>query len=204
MATILIRYKGRSLPTLQKLYGIGLAGFAGWTFGNVSKLYQHAQYVKSIENTEGYVQAIRNVESRVGISNDKFGGIHVGLQAKVNDSDNHEIGMQTYYLRHGQLIDIHIELKTIMLPSSTDTDTSKPTPLQSQAMNKWDEIRKANGNAAKNSSWDALRQKHEREGVKSRSRKSDSEPTAEQMSDPAVETDATISIDRLAESGDKY
>jgi len=57
----------------------------------------------------------------------------------------------------------------LMLPSSnSDSSPSKPGPTDKEH-SKWEQIRAANNRTVHSSSWDMLRQKHERENVKHRS-----------------------------------
>jgi hypothetical protein len=56
-----------------------------------------------------------------------------------------------------------------MLPASNSEPPPSKPGTTDKGHSKWEQIRAANNRTANSSSWDALRQKHERENVKHRS-----------------------------------
>jgi len=105
------------------------------------RLRAHAEFVKSLEDRKGFMKSLSNVDRRLG-----------GAESTRAYID--EANMQEAVRFPGQS---NSEL------TSPDTETATPT---NSPLNRWDEIRKANArNSARNSSWDALRQNHERDRV---------------------------------------
>jgi hypothetical protein len=49
--------------------------------------------------------------------------------------------------------------------ASTNTVRTNPTPPSAVSSNKWEQIRAANSHTSRNSSWDSIRQSHERSRI---------------------------------------
>ncbi|KAF5377435.1 hypothetical protein D9615_005322 [Tricholomella constricta] len=126
------------------------ASFGGFLIGHVMSLSAHYNFVRSIENPEGFSQALDNIQKNTG-SFPLPGPIIVrqgGKWAVDHDPDTPPIHTP---------------------PMTRDTTAPSPTtdtaPASIKSTSKWDQIRAVNSRTSTNSSWDALRQNHERARV---------------------------------------
>ncbi|KIM48116.1 hypothetical protein M413DRAFT_439827 [Hebeloma cylindrosporum] len=128
------------------------AGLGGFAFGRLAVISAHYKYFCSIENPGGFGKAMENIQSEVGAP--KLGLVMSrAYQPSSDDNQTPDDGLQ------------------LILPSS-NSESSKPKPSDKER-SKWEQIRAANNRTARNSSWDSLRQKHERETVNPRSEGAD-------------------------------
>jgi hypothetical protein len=132
-------------------------GFTGYTFGKLSMLRAHYDYVRNLENPAGFEKAMENVQAKLGGLVPQGFVIERVYEPSPDDHSNQN--------------------ESIILPTASD---DSPTRQSSQAseqppLSKWDQIRKMNDNTSKNSSWDTLRQKHERSSSTVKSPNSDEE-----------------------------
>jgi hypothetical protein len=107
------------------------------------RLRAHSEFVKSLEDRNGFIKSLSNVDRRLG-----------GAGSTKAYLDEANIQEAVRFPEAGQ------SSSQLTSPeSATATATNSP-------LNRWDEIRKANARgSAQNSSWDALRQNHERNRV---------------------------------------
>ncbi|KAF8912752.1 hypothetical protein CPB84DRAFT_1759401 [Gymnopilus junonius] len=113
-------------------------GFTGHLFGKLTVLNAHYNYVRSLENPAGFSKAMQNIQAKLGGPVPQ--GFIIERAYEPSPDDQNE---------------------TISSDSlSTNQQTNQP--LNQSPLTKWDQIRKMNDNTAKNSSWDSIRQKHER------------------------------------------
>ncbi|KAG6897344.1 hypothetical protein C0992_002270 [Termitomyces sp. T32_za158] len=115
--------------------------------GQALMLSAHINFLRSLENPSGFVQAIDNIRK------------NSSLGPTITRSDS----------------------KWAVDTDPTPTESSRPRPStpdnpSANPPSKWDQIRAANVRPSTNSSWDALRQNHERTSVSSVS--SDPDPDA--------------------------
>ncbi|RDB28817.1 hypothetical protein Hypma_015432 [Hypsizygus marmoreus] len=122
------------------------ASFAGFVIGHALSLTAHFNFVRSIENPDGFSQAMDNIQKNTG---------SFAPQGPV-------------IVRQGRKIEVDHDpdappLDSSPTPAPSSAPTDSLTPIKPAT--KWDEIRALNARAASNSSWDALRQRHERARV---------------------------------------
>jgi len=120
------------------------ASFAGFAIGHVLSLSAHFNFVRSIEYPVGFSQAMDNIQRNLG-------GFVPHGPVIVRKGEKWAVDHDP----EAPALDLD-PVATRTLPG--DTPTSPPTKPPS----KWDQIRAANTRGASNSSWDALRQNHER------------------------------------------
>ncbi|KAF8974013.1 hypothetical protein BDZ97DRAFT_1777987 [Flammula alnicola] len=158
-------------------------GFGGYGFGKMAFLSAHFNYLRSIENPHGFQKAMEHVQAQVGAPK---AGIIIERPYEISPDD----------LDPDHTPDNESQL---ILPTASDSQSGK-APAQ-KPHTKWDEIRAANNRTAQNSSWDSLRQKHEREAVKPKA----NEDSLWDVDAPAekVDTDQYASSD-AHDAGDKY
>ncbi|KAG5654105.1 hypothetical protein H0H81_007519 [Sphagnurus paluster] len=124
----------------------------GFLIGHVMSISAHYNFVRSIENPEGFSQALDNIQKNTG-SFPPNGPIIVRQGGKWAVDHDAEVPV----LENGS----HGESSPV---PSTQTPTKDPVP-SIKPMSKWDQIRAANSRTTPHSSWDALRQNHERARV---------------------------------------
>lgn len=123
------------------------ASFGGFVIGHVMSLSEHYNFVRSIENPEGFSQALENIQKKIG-SFPPPGPTIVRQGGKwAVDHDTDTPPLDTSPVAHH---------------STAPRSTLDNVPPSIKPMSKWDQIRAANSRTSTNSSWDALRQKHER------------------------------------------
>lgn len=116
-------------------------------------MFAHVQYLKNIEDFDGYKRAMNNVHKKVpGGYNGRM--LQIALEdASPQPTSEHGMitspGFDIAWYSNGASVDIPSE-------SSPPLDTSSSTE---RPQSKWDQIRTANSRTAQNSTWDALRQR---------------------------------------------
>ncbi|KAG5648069.1 hypothetical protein DXG03_007104 [Asterophora parasitica] len=130
--------------------------FVGFVAGHVASITAHYNFVRSIEDPEGFSQAMLNIQKHTG-SYPPPGPTIVrqgGKWAVDHDADTPPIHT--------------LEQHTSPMPSMI-SDASAPSSSLAATPpappSKWDQIRAVNSRTSTNSSWDALRQNHERTRV---------------------------------------
>jgi len=130
------------------------AGLGGFTFGRLAVISAHYNYLCTIENPDGFSKAMENVQSKLGAP--KAGLVIARTYQPALPDDAYP----------NQTPDDSLQL---MLPSSNSESSPSKPGLTDKERSKWEQIRAANNRTVHSSSWDTLRQKHERENVKHRS-----------------------------------
>jgi len=127
------------------------ASFAGFVIGHVMSLSAHYNFVRSIENPAGFSQAIDNIQKNTG-SFPPPGPVIIRQGGKwAVDHDPDAPPLDTSPVTREQPA-------TPTTTVASDTHPIKP-------VSKWDQIRAVNSRLSTNSSWDAIRQNHERARV---------------------------------------
>lgn len=200
-------------PTWSQWYNAGIISgmsMTGYVLGSYQRLSAHVKYLHSIQDRSGYAEAIKNIETRIGITNTQSKGPCISLVEKTK-SDQDDFGLLCYFyvqLDHAKNpLETH-NTKPLVLPGSA-TMNEPPPPQTQKALGKWDEIRKASSNSTPSSSWDALRQDHEKQQIKNPTndpKRSDDygSRAVTAMVDTASETREPVDSDKYAKSGDRY
>jgi len=124
----------------------------GRMVGKLRQISAHANYLHDIENPDGYKRAIENVQKDIGLPIHK--GLVIGRSYQISPED------ASPQLEHGF---------QLSLPSESSSIPSRNISLTERSQSKWDQIRTANSRTGQNSTWDALRQQHEKVRVKQES-----------------------------------
>jgi hypothetical protein len=166
---------------LASLFGLGVVGHAS------GKLYcgvAHLNYVRSLDHPYGFQKAINDVQAQVGAPKT---GRRLTFQwlyeVSPDDIDPDEQNGTSSNL----VLDINSESQ-----QTHDPPVSRPK-------SKWDEIRSANNGTARNSTWDTIRQQHEKTGAKDSSKKDETL----WIDNPAGQADRYATPDTY-DKGDKY
>ncbi|GLB36238.1 hypothetical protein LshimejAT787_0305260 [Lyophyllum shimeji] len=126
------------------------ASFGGFVIGHAVSLSEHFKFVRTIENPEGFSQALENIQKKMG-SFPAPGPTIIRQSGKWTvNHDPDTPPSQTSPMSHD---------------TNAPTSTQDSVPSSTKPISKWDQIRAANSRTSPNSSWDALRQKHERARV---------------------------------------
>ncbi|KAF8168010.1 hypothetical protein B0H34DRAFT_670296 [Crassisporium funariophilum] len=135
---------------------IVFAGMFGRLLGEAAEAAAHGRYLSSITNPDGYRRAMENIQQELGVTSPSRSLVISRLYTLSQEGDPMD-QTQADYLRSTMTgPNSSPETKVI---SSDESSSQKP-------LSKWDQIRVANSRTASNSTWDSIRQQHERERVK--------------------------------------
>ncbi|KAJ3490576.1 hypothetical protein NLI96_g1355 [Meripilus lineatus] len=153
------------------------AGLIGAIYGQVKRAQAHWNFGQQLENPTGFIQALENVNVRTGgtkplgftILGAERRAAAVEQQSNANDSGMVQESQESERWHSSE----RAAVSTGEAPSqsmSTQAPIQTPPvpqePTTSRPTTRWDEIRMANARgSAKDSSWEALRQSHERDRV---------------------------------------
>lgn len=188
--------RGRQLASL---FGLGVVGHA------TGRLYcgvAHLNYVRSLDHPYGFQKAINDVQAQVGTP--KTGRrltFQWHYEVSPDDIDPEEqISTSTYCPHWIHLIHslTFITGSNLVLDINSESQQTNGPPV-SRPKSKWDEIRSANNGAARNSTWDTIRQQHEKKGTKDLSKKDETL----WIDNPTGQTDRYATPDTY-DKGDKY
>ncbi|KAG2118428.1 hypothetical protein DEU56DRAFT_747713 [Suillus clintonianus] len=139
----------------------GAATLMGMVFGQVRQVLAHKQFTEALENPAGFMEALRDVDRRLG------GDGHLGFTLERIRKDAKSTALRWSTRKIGRKPGLNL-----MLPMASDRPDSgicRPdiitagSPQAAQPKNRWEEIRAANARSAGYvSSWDTIRQRHER------------------------------------------
>jgi len=165
----------------------GLIGFVGITYGQFRRARAHWIFTQSLDDPEGFMQVLQNVNTRTGgVKPLGFTLPNVRRVAGAMSTSTESSG-----------IDVVQDGDWEIRPENQDRDqhqTSMANP-QTPSLARWDQIRAANARiAGRNSSWDALRQRHERSIISSSQTTSGKEPN-DRLSEQA-RFDAMVEAER--------
>ncbi|THV04849.1 hypothetical protein K435DRAFT_961581 [Dendrothele bispora CBS 962.96] len=140
LALVAIRGRGFSFP--QRIFAITSAVTVGHLLPATTASLKFRSYANSLDDPQGVVQALK----------------HVNEKARLPMGDESDFSVDSQFA----------EIPAASSPSSDTSSQVQPRTQGSttaeiqKSPSKWDEIRALNSNKAPVSSWDALRQKHER------------------------------------------
>ncbi|KAJ3559766.1 hypothetical protein NM688_g148 [Phlebia brevispora] len=147
----------------------GAAYCVGTLLGQLQRARLHYQFSKSLDNPRAFAQALQNVNVRIGGREPlpwTLPQVKEIPQPTVNTSDIHG---DTTRPEDGDSIWAQDVPQSLPPPTPPRSFDAAPQSAQAQSSenaprfsSRWDEIRAANVAGAKQSSWDALRQRHER------------------------------------------
>lgn len=154
---------------LPKLVTIGtFMGFSSYTFGFNQKLSAHFKFARSLENPKGFNQALRNVNTRLG-GPEQF---PFGVPERREELMSVTLGPGVTSLSKDTNVNASAHETTEpnegwnASPSQDGLDQNQAQQTRQGAVqrspSKWDEIRTANNKTGAPTSWDLIRQSHER------------------------------------------
>ncbi|KIP03123.1 hypothetical protein PHLGIDRAFT_130332 [Phlebiopsis gigantea 11061_1 CR5-6] len=130
----------------------GLGFWVGNGIGLVRTADAHKTFVSQLDEREHFFQALNNVRMRTEGKGDEIREQMVRTDVNGNTVGTGEGGAWT---------PSQVPTSTAAVPAPSTQEGSKPSPIP-KPPSRWDEIRTANSRNGRTSSWDALRQKHER------------------------------------------
>ncbi|EGO03506.1 hypothetical protein SERLA73DRAFT_175014 [Serpula lacrymans var. lacrymans S7.3] len=141
----------------------GLGFIVGGMFGMLRQVLAHRQFAKALEDPKGFMRALADVhhrlggEGELGFTLERLRNEGTGRNAQVPErvEQGPEMVDEDYWDRPRPSVNESANA-TVITETSSNTAASQPAA-------RWNEIRAANARAAgQQSSWDAIRQKHER------------------------------------------
>ncbi|KIJ21662.1 hypothetical protein PAXINDRAFT_123688 [Paxillus involutus ATCC 200175] len=165
-------YVARPRWSVTKLgFGTAAAFMLGMTFGAFRQFVAHYQFANSLEDPQGFMNALSHVDKRLG------GSGSVGFTLQRIRRESLEARQDTDHARHIPDPEMVREEDWSEQQDNTNANMSRPAETKSR----WEEIRNVNArNVAHQSSWDAVRQRHERTKLpNSKSSPGDGIPTSE-------------------------
>lgn len=169
----------------------GAATLIGIVFGQVRQALAHRQFAEALENPAGFMEALHNVDSRLG-GNGQLGFTLVRLRNDAAHLDNPPASQE-----HGPEM-VSEENWKKSWSHSNPPDAASPQATQPQ--NRWEEIRAANARSVGYaSSWDAIRQRHERNRLPNSTSSPRNDPPSSGVDDRTAEQakfDAILEAER--------
>ncbi|PPQ70779.1 hypothetical protein CVT24_001066 [Panaeolus cyanescens] len=148
---------------------IAVLGPLGFAIGGGLRMASHARFLSSIQDPDGFEKAMKNIEKVYPPRSEPIMGRTYSSNADdVDLSTNHAIVLPSADIPQGH---------------------NKMVEHPSKPRSKWEELRQANAKSTETSSWDALRQKYERQKI-----------GPQESASPQEEGDEFA----MKDSGDKY
>ena len=114
----------------------------------------HLNYLHDIENPDGYKRAMENVQKILPIH-------HRRSVVLTRDYQISPDAFPQATSEHGMITSPSLDMASADISAE-----SLDSPSSSTEKSKWDQIRAANSRTAQGSTWDALRQQHEKVRIK--------------------------------------
>jgi len=181
-------------PHTKLVWVSGSATLLGMVFGQVRQVIAHRQFTEALENPAGFIEALRNVDRRLG------GDGHLGftLERIRNEGTRVDDTVASGRNReHGP------EMVNEENWEKTGTPSNAPhadSPQVARPKNRWEEIRAVNARPAGYvSSWDTIRQRYERNKLPSSTSSQSNGPPSSATDDRATEQarfDAILEAER--------
>ncbi|KAG2044746.1 hypothetical protein BDR03DRAFT_937151 [Suillus americanus] len=174
-------------------WGSGAATLIGMVFGRVRQVLAHKQFTEALENPAGFIEALRNVDRRLG-GDGQLGFTLARIRKDAAHVDTASSGSSQ---EHGPEM-VSEENWKKSWPHSNAPDAASPQAAQPK--NRWEEIRAANARSSGYaSSWDTIRQRHERDRLPNSTSSPTNDPPSPGMDDRAAEQakfDAILEAER--------
>lgn len=145
----------------MRRFAITSTGFTlfGYLFGQAVANTQHYSFVRSIQDPIGFGRAMENIQTQIGGHIPK--GPYLIRQVEDDNPERvHPPGFGTFPPTTSQIPDFGDWFPEPQRPKPAESMVQTPPVVKPES--KWDQIRTANSRSAGNSSWDALRQSHEK------------------------------------------
>ncbi|KAG2159958.1 uncharacterized protein EDB93DRAFT_30480 [Suillus bovinus] len=172
-------------------WGSSAAILVGLLFGRVRQVLAHKQFTDALENPAGFIEALSNVDRKLG-GNGQLGFTLTRIRKDAAHLDNNATSGTSQ--EHGP------EMVSEQNWKASWSQSDAPSPQAAQPKNRWEEIRAANARSAGYvSSWDTIRQRHERNRLPHSTSSPSSDPPSSGMDDRATEQakfDAILEAER--------
>ncbi|KAI0330578.1 hypothetical protein GY45DRAFT_1250639 [Cubamyces sp. BRFM 1775] len=178
---------------------VGFSAMAGYGIGLVHYFRQQIRFVRQLDDREAFLLSLDNVNRRLG------NPLPVFPQEK---RDKIMERIKKRRAENGEVLDAGIEIVTDVGDSTESTALTDSPPDSNSSQegtarpkSTWEAIREANArNTGRHSSWDELRQRHERQRTAGRVQQKESVP--DEVEDPRAkaqaEFDAILEAERKA------
>ncbi|KAF8560440.1 hypothetical protein OG21DRAFT_1480249 [Imleria badia] len=131
------------------------AFLVGSTYGTFRQFFLHYRFANSLDNPQGFIVALNHVDERLG------GSGQIGFAFQEMLTKKPEIKPDLDHTSHARDVSIVPEEEWSRdRDNRIDGDVSRSDPTRLRT--RWDEVRAANSRNAGQSSWDTIRQRHER------------------------------------------
>ncbi|KAI0639796.1 hypothetical protein C8Q77DRAFT_1152743 [Trametes polyzona] len=176
---------------------VGVSAATGYGAGLVHYFREHKRFVRKLEDREAFLVVLDNVNKRLGNP--------VPLFPQV-DRDRIMERIKKRREENGEVLDAGVEIVTD-IGDSTDsaalTDSSSPSSASHESparpKSAWEAIREANArNSGRHSSWDELRQRHERQRTVNRVQQKEPAEIEDPRAQAQAEFDAILEAERKA------
>ncbi|KAG2366630.1 hypothetical protein BDR07DRAFT_1606825 [Suillus spraguei] len=175
-------------------WGSGAATVIGMVFGQVRQVLAHRQFTEALENPAGFIEALRNVDRRLG-GDGQLGFTLERIRKDAARLDNTTTSGSSR--EHGPEM-VSEENWKKSWPHSNAPDAASSQAAQPK--NRWEEIRAANARSSGYvSSWDTIRQRHERNRLPNSTSSPSNDPPSFGMDDRTAEQakfDAILEAER--------
>ncbi|EIW64380.1 uncharacterized protein TRAVEDRAFT_158572 [Trametes versicolor FP-101664 SS1] len=182
--------KVRFSPTI-----VAISASTGYGAGLVHYIREHKRFARQLDDREAFLVALDNVNRRLGNAAPLFPQV---------DRDRIMDRIKKQREQNGEILDGGIEIVSDF-GDSADSTASTGTPSSSNASQEpavrqkstWDAIREANArNNGRRSSWDELRQRHERQRTAGRVQQNESAEDEDPRAQAQAEFDAILEAER--------
>ncbi|KAI9060197.1 hypothetical protein FKP32DRAFT_1605585 [Trametes sanguinea] len=182
---------------------VGVSAASGYGIGLVHYIREHKKFARHLQDREAFLIALDNVNRRIGNNAPLFPQM---------DRDRILARIKARREENGEALDSGVDVVSD-IGDSTDSpalsdspgyhdSASEPQGSTGRPKGAWEAIREANArNSGRHSTWDELRQRHERQRAPGRPQARQSEPTEEEEDPRAkaqAEFDAILEAERKA------
>ncbi|KAH9858196.1 hypothetical protein C2E23DRAFT_803051 [Lenzites betulinus] len=176
---------------------VGVSAATGYGAGIVHYFSEHKRFARQLEDREAFLVVLDNVNRRLGNTAPLFPQV---------DRDRIMERIRKRREEHGEVLDAGVDIVTD-INDSTDSTSFTGTPPPTDASHEpsarqkstWDAIREANARASgRNSSWDELRQRHERQRTAGRVQQKEPVEIQDPRAQAQAEFDAILEVERKA------
>jgi len=192
-----------------RLTAVGsMASVGGFAIGFQQTLDAHFRFIRSLENPAGFNRALQNINIRLGGSTPWNYGVPTKEDAFLISMDEAKSSPRTEY-KSQEPQDNEINMwDSSLVPAASSGSTSKVASSHSQAVpspsGRWDQIRAANNKKGPVSSWDVIRQNHERNHINasgdSQSQDSDHDGSAFEAKEDTTRALDEVQFDTMLET----
>ncbi|KAJ6575415.1 hypothetical protein B0H19DRAFT_641748 [Mycena capillaripes] len=168
---------------------VGLVGYlCGAMMGKAMRVYTHRDYLRSIENINGFARAMENVKRKVGYSP----GI-LSLTRPLSFTDEERPFQQEADTPYGESVPESMP-QPAPAPAVTSTSASPP----SRGKSRWEEIRAARRADGPSKAWENIRQGRRPDGTPLPKPRSASESRSGQSSEPLTFRDSDRAVEQAS------